>query len=109
MNMLRIVARICMGIALAGFLIPATFDDAEAGKRYKRSGHSSSYGKRSHGARRHSGYRSGGIMLRIPNAYSYDDAVIIGYEPGFYRGGPKIINVPETLRRRRERELSRSD
>jgi hypothetical protein len=55
-DMLRVLSKFLMGLALAGFLIPVTVDNADAGRRYKSSGKSNGYSMR----RSQRGYKSSG-------------------------------------------------
>ena len=97
---MRIISNLVMAMALAGFIVPSTASNADAGKRYKHSGKHRSHG---YNHRRH---RNNGFVLRIPASYLNRRY----YEPTdftnrSFRGGPKIINVQKTLRERRRREL----
>lgn len=103
---MRILSNTLLALAIAGFLAPTMSSDADAGRRYKKSG--KYYGKSLRRSYRHRhGYRhSGGYLLQIPAPYLNGRA----YKPTdfsnrSYRGGPKVIDVQKTLRARRRREL----
>ncbi len=98
--MLRILIHCGVVLALAALALPATVDSSKAGKRYK--GH---HGK-SHSGRSHHRHRRGTFYLSIPNSYWNGGYAGNGYERKYYRGGPKIINVQEELRRQHKRRLS---
>ncbi len=118
--MLRILTRIGLAIVLVMAFMPSTAVDASAGKRYKRHhgksySHSRSYhrSKRARRYRSHKGHhrfkrrnRYRRIVLNIPftRLGSQNNYSISRYKSS---SGPKIINVPEELRRRRLQELRR--
>ncbi len=95
--MLRILTRTGLVLALSAFVSPVLTESSEAGSRYKsgksKSSPTSSRAKRTRGA----------IYLSIPNWWYVNGERRNTYQQKTYRGGPKIINVEEELRRRRER------
>ncbi len=99
--MVRIISKLLMALALAGFLIPSVTSDADAGRRYKSSG-------KNHGNTVRRGHRHrGGFLLRIPASHINRRVhKPIDFSNRSYRGGPKVIDVQKTLRARHKRELA---
>jgi hypothetical protein len=101
-DMLRVLFQFSIVVTLAAFAMPSISSDAEAGKRYGRS-HGKSWshsGRASHRSYRGSRRVRGGFILHIPQAYLNGNGVVEAPVRRYYRrSGPKIINVPEALRR----------